>query len=120
MPKPTYIFNVSFPCDPKRIDELTKLALEEIEKIQKGTIDEKDLDKVKEQRKRQAEVSIKTNRFWATNLQSSYFNGNNPDGINEWESRLNWITKETMQNAAKKYINTKSYIRAVLKPEEKK
>jgi zinc protease len=119
-PRPSYTFSINFPCDPKRVDELTQLALEEVEKIQKGTIDEQDLGKVKEQRKRKIETDIKTNRFWASNLQSSYFNGNNPESILEWESRLDWISKEALQNVAKKYINTKSYIRAVLKPEEKK
>ena len=113
-------FAVNFPCDPKRVDELTKQALEEIEKIQKGNIDDKDLEKVKEQRKRKVEVDIKTNRYWANALQSTYFNELNSENIADWESRLNWITKEAMQNMAKKYINTKSYIRAVLKPEEKK
>lgn len=119
-PRVAYFFNISFPCDPKRVDELTKLALDEVEKIQKGEIDPKDLDKVKEQRKRETEVEIQTNRFWASSLQNAYFNGNNPENILEWENRLNWITKEALQNAAKKYINTKSYIRAVLRPEEKK
>ncbi|MCS6794702.1 MAG: insulinase family protein [Raineya sp.] len=119
-PRTSYFFNISFPCDPKRVDELTKQALEEVEKIQKGNIDEKDLEKVKEQRKRQMEVDIKTNRYWANTLQNYYFNGNNPEMIADWESRLAWITKDLMQNTAKKYLNTKEYIRVVLKPEEKK
>jgi zinc protease len=119
-PRNSYFFSISFPCDPKRVDELTKQALEEVEKIQKGNIDEKDLDKVKEQRKRKMEVDIKTNRYWAGALQNYYFLGNNPEMIVDWESRLAWITKELMQNTAKKYINTKEYIRVVLKPEDKK
>ncbi|GAB4133560.1 MAG: insulinase family protein [Raineya sp.] len=119
-PVVSYFFNISFPCEPKRVDELIKLTLEEVEKIQKGNIEEKDLDKVKEQRKRKIEVDIKTNNFWANSLQNAYSNDDNPENIIDWENRLNWIGKEAIQNIAKKYINTKSYIRAVLKPEEKK
>lgn len=119
-PRARYFFTINFPCDPKRVDELTKLALQEVEKIQKGEIDEKDLDKVKEERKRQLEVQIKTNRFWVNALRDSYFKEQNPEYIADWESRLKWITKEAMQNTAKKYINTKAYIRAYLMPEEKK
>ena len=113
-------FSVNFPCDPKRVDELTQQALEEIEKVQKGNIEEKDLDKVKEQRKRKVEVDIKTNRYWLNTLQNVYFNELNPEEIIDWEKRLDWITKANLQNMAKKYLNTKEYIRAYLKPETTK
>lgn len=119
-PRNSYSFSINFPCDPKRVDELTKQALEEVEKIQKGNIDVKDLDKVKEQRKRKMEVDIKTNRYWLYTLANLYFNGENPEMIADWESRLAWITKENLQAVAKKYLNTKEYIRVTLKPEEKK
>jgi zinc protease len=120
LPRPSYSFFISFPCDPKRVDELTKLALDEVEKIQKGEIDAKDLDKVKEQRKRKIEVDIKTNRFWASNLQNALFQGQNPEYVLDWEKRLEWISKENLQNIAKKYLNTKEYLRCYLKPEDKK
>ena len=120
LPRPSYSFFISFPCDPKRVDELTKLALDEVEKIQKGEIDAKDLDKVKEQRKRKMEVDIKTNRFWASNLQNAFFQGQNPEYVLDWEKRLEWISKENLQNIAKKYLNTKEYLRCYLKPEDKK
>lgn len=119
-PYPSYVFRIGFPCDPKRVDELSKQAIEEVEKIQKGNIDPKDIEKVKEQRRRELEVEMKKNNYWASLLQNYYFDGENPELIAEWANRINWITQEALQAIAKKYINLKEYIRVVLKPEEKK
>ena len=119
-PVSLYRFSVNFPCDPKRVDELTNIVLAEIEKIQNGNIDPKDIEKVKEARKRTGEVSIKTNRYWSNALRNAYSSNNNPEEIIEWQTPLNeWVTKENLQSTAKKYLNLKEYIKAVLKPENK-
>jgi zinc protease len=112
-------FSISFPCAPENADTLTKAALTELTSIMKKGVTAEDLAKIKEQQKRSLEVNIKQNNFWMNNLFDAYYNGYDPKQILQKEKQINDLTAKMIQDAAKKYINPKIYIRAVLKPAAK-
>ncbi|MFN8288800.1 MAG: insulinase family protein [Chitinophagaceae bacterium] len=111
-------FTISFPCAPENADSLTAAALDELKKIMRDGVSAEDLEKIKEQQKRKLEVDIKQNAFWINNLFDAYYYGNNPADILNKQKQIDGLTSKMIQEAAIKYINLNSYIRAVLKPDK--
>lgn len=112
-------FSISFPSAPENTDTLSKAAIDELRKIIRSGVSIEDLDKVKEQQKRKLEVDIKQNQFWINNLYDAYYLGTNPADILKKQKQVQNLTAKMIQDAAKKYINLNSYIRATLKPDKK-
>ncbi len=106
-------FTISFPCAPENVDSLTKAALDELRKIIETGVSAEDLEKIKEQQRRKLEVDIKQNNFWMNSLFDAYFNGYSPGEILKRQQQIEKLNSATIQNAARKYINLKNYIRAV-------
>lgn len=116
IPYSSSTFNISFPCAPENADTLTAAALDELRKIIKTGVSAEDLEKIKEQQKRKLEVDIKQNIFWSNNLFDAYIYGTKPSDILNKQKMIENLSSKIIQDAAKKYINLNSYIRATLKP----
>lgn len=119
IPYSNYVFNITFPCAPDNADTLTDAAIKELKKIITSGVSTEDLEKIKEQQKRKLEVDIKQNSFWSNNLFDAYFYGSNPSEILNKQKMIDSLSSKMIQDAAKKYINLNSYIRATLKPDIK-
>ena len=113
-----YKFTISFPCNPENVESLIEAALAEIGKVQKNGPKEKDLKKVKEGQRRDHELDVKKNRFWLRYLRSTDYYGRDPERITEFEEKLEGLSAKDLKKAAKKYLDTDAYIKAVLLPEE--
>ena len=111
-------FTITFPCAPENADTLSKAALDELRKIIKVGVTAEDLEKIKEQQKRKLEVDMKQNQFWMSSLYEAYFYGSNPSEIVNKQKQVDELTSKMIQDAAKKYINLNSFIRATLKPDK--
>jgi zinc protease len=91
-----------------------------IKDAQEKGIDQKDLDKVKETWKKQYKVSMQSNDSWLENLSNAFIDKNNPENILDYEQKVDALTVQDLQNAAKKFLSTTNYIKAVLYPESSK
>ncbi len=111
-------FNISFPCAPENVDTLCKAAIDELKKIISSGVTNDDIAKVKEQQKRKLETDLKQNQFWMSVLFDAYYLGNKPADILNRQKQVDELTSKMIQDAAKKYINLNSYIRATLKPDK--
>ncbi len=111
-------FSISFPCAPENVDTLSKAAVDELRKIINAGVTPEDIAKVKEQQTRKLETDLKQNQFWMSVLYDAYFLGNNPSDILNKQKQVSGLTSKIIQDAAKKYINLNSYIRATLKPDK--
>ncbi|MCU0450963.1 MAG: insulinase family protein [Bernardetiaceae bacterium] len=116
-PYNSFSVQINIPCAATRVDTLTQVALSQIEKLQAEGPTAADLQKIKETQKREREVSLKENRFWLNQLASYYQTGDDPNGLLLGDAAIDALTAQNIQAAAKKYFNTKSYVRMVLKPE---
>lgn len=112
-------FSITFPCAPENADTLSKAALDELKKIIANGVSTEDLEKIKEQQKRQLEVDMKQNQFWLNSLYNAYYLGNDPSAILSRQKQTDGLTSKMIQDAAKKYINLNKYIRVMLQPGEK-
>jgi zinc protease len=108
--------NIMIPCSPDNTDALTKAAINEIRKIQKNGVTPEDLVKVKEAQRRDLERNLKENNYWIGQLMDVY-RYDNPGLITQYADRINSLSSEKMQAAARK-INLKKYVRVVLYPEK--
>lgn len=118
-PYESYTFQIQFPCAPENVEKLIKVALEEVKKIQEKGPDEADVNKVKETQKRGRETNMKENRYWLSQLQSYYFQNEDPTQMLGSDKNTEGLTAKALQETAKKYFRMDSYIQVVLKPEKK-
>jgi zinc protease len=117
-PHPARSFTISFGCDPKRVDELVKAAMDQIAKLQKEGANDEKLAKVKETFLRSREVELRTNSFWVDWLAKSYRYGDDPAIVLDTAPVVARITSDNVKAAAKRYLDAKQYFQAVLLPEK--
>ena len=89
----------------------------DIIKTAQQNIDQKDLDKVKENWRKQNNVNLQSNGFWLRNLSHAWIERNNPEDILLFSERMEKLTTTDLQKAAQKYLTLNNYIKAVLYPE---
>ncbi len=118
-PYNNYSITVSFPCGPENVDTLTHALFDIIKTAQDKGIEQKDLDKVKETLEKHHEESLKENDYWLDVLTNSWIEKNDPQWMLNYNQKVDAITTQDLQNAAKKYFNMQNYIKAVLMPENK-
>jgi len=112
-----YTISISFPCNPEKSDSLINSVLDEIKRIQKDGISDELLQKVIETQKRDMEVKIEQNGYWLGALKYSYQYGYDPEEIQNYEERINMVTKEKIQEMAQKYLDFNNYVLLRLLPE---
>lgn len=112
-----YTISAGMPCGPENVEKLTKALFEIIKDAQEKGIEKKDLDKVKETWKKQYHVNLQSNDYWLTSLSNAWIDRNNPEDLLDYEKRVDAITVQDLQNAAKKFITLNNMVKAVLYPE---
>jgi zinc protease len=110
---------ITMPCSPDNVDSLVSAAIAEIKKIQVSGVDEKEIIKAKETRKRTLENDVKTNKFWLSGIQDAILNGTDLSAITQ-EKYIDQISSQEMQRVANEYFNTDEYLQVVLYPESYK
>lgn len=114
-----YSVSVQFGCEPERAEDLANQVIKTIEDIQTNGIADAYVQKIKETHKRDKEVNLRNNSWWTNYFVNTYIFEYYPTWVaNDTETELSWITKENLQNAAKKFLNTKNYVSVFLKPEK--
>ncbi|MFS4491450.1 M16 family metallopeptidase [Maribacter sp. 2308TA10-17] len=109
-------FSISFPCGPENVEKLIAAALAEVEKIKVDGVTVEDMAKVKETYLVQRKEAIKTNKFWIDNLLTADQENKDVNSILKFEESLNALSREDLQEVAKKYLD-KNYFLGVLMPE---
>lgn len=112
-----YNITLSFPCGPENVEKLTTAALNIIKDAQEKGIEQKDLDKVKETLKKQNDDQLKDNDYWLQELSSAWIEKDDPSWLLQYAKKVDALTVQDIQAAAKKYFNMQNYIKAVLNPE---
>ncbi len=105
------------PCGPENVDTLTKTLIGLIRNVQDSGMGQKELDKVKETWKKQYHVNLQTNDYWLSILSDAWINGDNPEDVFDYEQKVDAITVQDLQDAAKKYFTLNNMAISVLYPE---
>lgn len=112
-----YTISANIPCGPENVDILTAALFDLIKSAQEKGVDQKDLDKVKETWKKKYHEDLQSNEAWLSDLSGAFINQTNPENILDYEQKVDALTVQDLQNAAKKFFNMSHYVKAVLYPE---
>ena len=119
-PERFYQVYIEFGCEPEREEELSSAVIETIKEIQKGNISDEIIAKVKESYVRNIETSLRNNYWWLSRFSAEILFTYEPLWFTTNSSKAaDWITKDAIVDAAKKYLNTNKYVTGYLKPEGK-
>ncbi|MCH8276387.1 MAG: insulinase family protein, partial [Bacteroidetes bacterium] len=117
-PYESYRFNISFGCDPERMEELVSQLTAEIERLQKAPPEAKYMDNAREAAIRVHEVGLRENGYWMSSLQFYLEHDMDPSLILVGPATyLDDITGDDMVVAARKYLDLRRYVRVSLFPE---
>jgi zinc protease len=115
-----YDISANIPCGPENVDSLTNALFTLIKNIQDKGVDQKDLDKVKENWRKKYQEALQSNDAWLDNLSQAFINQTNPENILNYEQKVNALTVADLQKAAQKFFNMNHYVKLVLYPENAK
>lgn len=110
---------IIFTCNPDRVDELTNMALKELDTLAMKPVDESYITKVREIQLKEREVAAKTNGYWLRSLSTLAADNEPFSLISKREEYIKALTAKQVMEAAKTYLNTGNYARFTLKPEVK-
>lgn len=117
-PEEKYTFNISFSSDPKRVDELVAAVFAAIGKLKAEGPDEDHVNRVREQERRERETALKENNFWASQLEYLTWNGLDFSEIARQDQRIAAMSRDSVRDAARKYLDETQYVLGVLDPEK--
>lgn len=116
-PEQEYSIQISFGCNPDRVEELSRTVFDQIDSLQTYGTTEKYITKVRETQLRSHETNLKENGYWVNQLRSYYYTKQDPLKILEYPKLVETLSARMVQEAAKKYFNTDNYVQVVLLPE---
>jgi zinc protease len=121
LPFPQIAIEITFGCDPNRVEELIDAVSEQLNLLINNEFDEKYLHTYKETNKRLLEVRTRTNQYWANQIWSTIFFDFDPnESLRNHATIAENLTREDIANVAKKYIDFQKKIVVVLYPEDMK
>ena len=120
-PTPKYTITISFNCDPPRTEELIQAAQAVLTSAKEIGADAKDIQKITETQRQTRIKSLKENRFWSGQLQSSYQYKVNPANIllDSFEEKIKALDAASLKSTLNKYINENNKISITMQPEKK-
>jgi zinc protease len=116
-PDPTYRLSMEFSADPKRAEELTKVAIEVLEDIKKNGTSDVNLVKIKEQMLRAREVDVRNNRYWLDVLdETSKDTARGLDTL-KFNDVVSALTVQDIQQAAQQFLKDDNIVRITQYPD---
>ena len=116
IPVPTVTLFMQFDTDPQKEAKMIGLIHKELADIAQNGPKEEDLQKVKENMKKQHKENIEENSWWLSALNHYYFS--NIDLVNNFDSTLGNISKTTIQQLAQQLVNKKNMLQVVMTPKK--
>lgn len=120
IPEEEFSLIIFFGTDPKKQEYLTKKIFKQISSLQKSGPSKGNLQKVKEQIKKQFEVNLKENKWWLNRLENSHLYQYKLLNKEEYFKLIDSFTADDIKAFAQKYINLNNYVVLYLKPEKNK
>jgi zinc protease len=116
-PAPRYSLSIGFGSAPDRVESLTKALFAQLDTLASRGPSAATLAKVKEARLRDRETSLKQNSFWLSQIVAFDHFGWPLADIPHGDTLVNALDARTIQQAARRYLDRKNYVRVVLVPE---
>ena len=118
-PTPRYTFMIGFGTSVDKYQPLINSAIDVIKKIKAEGPSQVDLDKFKIEEKRQLEINLRENGFWAGQLLGSVQNDTDPTKVTRYLEELDKVSIESVKAAANKYLKEENFYKFILLPDAK-
>ncbi|TRZ45077.1 M16 family metallopeptidase [Robertkochia solimangrovi] len=117
VPREELSLDISFSCDPERVDHLKDLVYKELEIIQ-SEVRENDLEKVLQNLKKTTANRMHSNKFWMDALERYYENGEDMTQTAYLEEILDKVTTKDIQRSARRFLKNADLLDIIFVPEE--
>ena len=108
---------VSFGAAPENIDEMTRLVLAEVARLQKEGPSEELTARARESARRTYETSLRQNGYWMRRMQTVHMLEGDPADIANRLDRIQAVTPDSLQEIFRKYFPLDRYTVVTLVPE---
>ena len=115
-PDEEYSVTIAFSSDPRRAEELSAAAFEEIERLKAEGPDAEVVANVREAQRRSKETNLEQNGYWLAQLSAHEDARLDIREIPSYDRIEGW-TAEQVQQAANRYLRTDQFMKFVLLPE---
>jgi zinc protease len=116
-PKTVCALKLSFGCAPESVDTLFLTIKGEMQRLIDNGPVAVDVEKIREQKIRSLENSVKKNNYWLSVLETQVTGDFDVESYDTTLARIKSITADDIKVAAKKYFNSADMLKAVLLPE---
>ena len=110
--------NLMFDCDAEKMEKLKGIALNEIEKLKKGAIDETDLSEAKQNLLKERGEKVQKLSFWHNRLLHYGTDNEFLMTDKEYKDFVNSINAKTITKVAKKFFKDATKIEIVMTPKK--
>lgn len=116
-PRQEWQTGIQFGSAPDRADTLFKAVLQEMDSLRRVAPSNAEVERVREQQRRELEVAKKQNSYWLSAIMSKLEYGDDPTTIPQADALIAKLSAQQLLAAAKKYLDTANLARFVLQPE---
>jgi len=116
-PRQEFQVGIQFGSAPDRADALYKAVLQEMDSLRRVPPSAKEVERVREQQRRELEVARKQNGYWLSALSTKIEFGDDPATVMQSEQLISALTPAQLLAAAKVYLNAANVARFALVPE---
>lgn len=117
IPKSQYGVFIFYSCSPERVDSINFEIMRIAENMKKFQITDQEMSNTIEKLERKHETDLRTNKYWLSKLTYMEKLNLGNDYITDFDKIAKELTKESIQEYAKKFFKG-NYISIALKPEE--
>jgi predicted Zn-dependent peptidase len=114
-----YTLSISFGSSPGRVDSLVREVFAQIDSIRQSGPPAGDLVKVREAAIRERETNLERNGFWLEVLLSARRQDRPAGDFLSLDPLLARLNAETLQAAARRYLDPGRFVRVTLLPENR-
>ncbi|MEP6832627.1 MAG: insulinase family protein [Gemmatimonas sp.] len=115
-PRQEFQVGIQFGSAPTRADALYKAVLQEMDSLKRVPPSAAEVERVREQQRRELEVARKQNGYWLSALSTKIEFGDDPSTVMQAEQLIAALTPAQLVAAARVYLNTANVARFVLVP----
>ena len=112
---------IDWTSDPAKTASLVQRVFDEIEFVRRTTYQPGQVTRIRDALRREFERNSEDNGYLLNQIARRYADGETADlsSIVNLQERIAALTGEEIQEAARTYLNTKSYVKVILMPEGK-
>ena len=118
-PRQEWQLVISYGSAPEKAESMFAAVEQELDSLRRVPPTAAEVERVREQQRRELEVARKQNGYWLSTLRNRLENGDDLGTIGNEDPMIAGLTAEKLATAAKKYLTEANRARFVLLPESK-